>query len=302
MQNVTSKREKARAAAEAVAIEAYLRNTGGPTRERLLAALPGLAALSERLEALPLRVGDAQVHHLAHFANSDEISACAIGSACARGQERGKGYRGFGAGLDAYWNSKTRPIYEGDWHGPSFCGTADTTMCFRAGHCVQCTLQGRRLRAFRNAVLRQMKMFAPRESREREWLRTGFIVLRLRGRPRQTFFGGASGAAADSSDEGLEDLFKFWHVSSLLLSPYIPVFMEMHCKDADEPMAFPMDADIELEVARARESARVAPAHASLALGVRFAIELNDKTTSNASARVVLNACASQSVKVLLAA
>ena len=59
------------------------------------------------------------------------------------------------------------------------------------------------------------------------------------------------GAGADdvgSSDEGIEDVFHFWHVSQMLFSPYVPVFQSMDCKEVEECGSVGNDVEVELEV------------------------------------------------------
>ncbi len=115
-------------------------------------------------------------------------------------------------------------MYEGDWQGPELKGVKENSPCFDAGHCILHSEDGRRLHAFRNKVVRVLMDLCPRKSREFQLRDTGFLVLRFRGRPFHSFFGADGGGSEE--DAGCEAVYRFWHLSFMLLSPLCPVFME----------------------------------------------------------------------------
>lgn len=143
-----------------------------------------------------------------------------------------------GSCLDGYWVARHRPILSGEWTGDNLLGVNEETKCYKAGHCI-CSTDGRRLYAFRNAFLRAMKAFAPKETIERRLLLDGFLVWRLRGEPKMPFFGDAGGGADSSSGELTEDTYLFWHVAVTNLSPYQPVFQVLTNTLAEEGGVIP---------------------------------------------------------------
>ena len=91
-----------------------------------------------------------------------------------------------------------------------------------------------------------------RPTTERGALASGFVVCRLRGRPRSTFFD----VGSDTDDGALgtcyEGTFAFWHVASMMFSPYQATFQEMKCDAFENDPDPPADEEVALQAARMR--------------------------------------------------
>eukprot|EP00959_Pyramimonas_sp_CCMP1952_P323140 6761914-Pyramimonas_sp.AAC.1 len=133
----------------------------------------------------------------------------------------------WGAALDNYWAARHRPVFEGDWVGPT-CG-AEESECHRHGFCICCP-SGRRVQGFRNSVLTAIKELAPRKTRMRDLVVDGFIVMRLKGTPVDSVFAGLD----DPELEDEDSIVAWWHLSELILSPHTPVVQVMDfARDGD---------------------------------------------------------------------
>lgn len=197
----------------------------GPGRQRLLglAGRAGLGELVDSLHLLPFCAHDGvgRSSHLRFSSARAREAASAISSTSAYPPS-------FAGALDASWGFVCRPVYEEDWHGPEAAADMETP-CWRAGVCI-CSARGKSLFKFRNRLLAALKRLCPRGTREHDALCDGHVVLRLRGKPMANK--GVADWFGDSDDEQLRESdveTLFWHVSLLVLSPFVPVFQPMDC-------------------------------------------------------------------------
>ena len=114
-------------------------------------------------------------------------------------------------------------------------------MCSLAGHCL-CSIEGRKLRRLRDSLYELLKEVSPSESEERSLARDGYLVVRLRAISEQHFFGDDS-----DSDGALEEENRWWHLSKLMFSPYLPVFADMTTPAFDEEDPVPLDEEVVLQ-------------------------------------------------------
>ena len=209
----------------------FANTTGKDMRSRIVRDIPSLSAIEQKLYAGPSDPhGLACCERLHVRPNPDEISAQAIAMDTEEGNEKSK-KRNLGVGLDAYWTARMRPIAPEEWTGP-----ADKKMpesrCFLAGHCL-CSPGGRQLHRFRNSLIRHQKLMTMKGTPERQLMQDGCLVWVLRGTPRDPLFAGMAGADDDSSGGVDEDVYLFWHIAMVLLSPYVPVYHVLGCDSAD---------------------------------------------------------------------
>lgn len=223
-------------ATERLALEVIKDFAKGPGVELLseiVGVFPMLARLKDSLMAMPPNGG--LCGHVRFAARSADMAQRAFAIDAAPGHK----FRQctLGSCLDAYWASRHRPIFSGEWTGPELRGVAQETACFKAGHCLCCT-DGRRLYRFRNSFLRAMKSLTQKDTAERGLLMDGMLVWRLRGRPRESFFG-AQEDSEDSDPNNYLDTIVFWHVAAMSLSPYQPVFQVLLCDAIGEGGCLP---------------------------------------------------------------
>ena len=108
------------------------------------------------------------------------------------------------------------------------------------------------MKRVRSAFHGALKTLAPRSSTERGALASGFVVCRLRGRPRSTFFDGGSDTDDGALGTCYEDTFALWHVASMMFSPYQATFQEMKCDPFENDPDPPADEEVALQAARLR--------------------------------------------------
>lgn len=175
---------------------------------------------------------------------------CARTSSDAVDKASQHGPYGLLGALDVYWGKKCLPVYDEDWKGPEV-GEADLderSPCCKAGMCI-CSPSGLQLFRFRNSVLLAMKRLCPKNSVEKQLLREGHLVLRMRGVAK----GRSSLALAQwfGDDDMLEnsegELVIFWHVAFIVLAPYMPIFQAMDCKQLQNGERLPDSLEVELE-------------------------------------------------------
>ena len=118
--------------------------------------------------------------------------------------------------------------------------------CWAAGVCIQHTAAGRAMAKLRRRFMAELLHLFPRG--HRQLLEEGFLVVRLVGRPVESFFG--EDIESDDADLAIEEKTAiFWHVSYILLNPVVPVFMPMACVDAEMDSSAPFaDTMLELRV------------------------------------------------------
>ena len=227
---VASRRKEARKAQDQ-AIETFVAGRGRDLLKRVVQDVVSLQQVEKELHALPTTsVAGTPINHLVHSVDAPNLASKAFSLIQAAGEEKGKGYKGFRTALNGYWKSICRPVYEGEWTHVPCLGLKETTACYDAGHCL-CCVAGKRLKTFRTKLMTHIKGFCMKGTPENKLLKEDFLVVRFRGRPKRSFFGG--GEMGDS-DEGLEDVYRFWHLSRKLDNPDIPVFMTMVCAEVEE--------------------------------------------------------------------
>ena len=224
-------REKKKAEQEiAQAARRFASGAGKEIRSRTIRAIPSLSEDEQKLYAVPSDLGGLGFERMHVRAGSEEVSSLAIAMDTAEGNVFSS-QRNLGVGLDGYWQAKMRAITPEEWSGPADKKLPESR-CFRAGHCL-CTPEGRRLHQFRNKFIAHQKLMTMKGTPERTLLRDGCLVWMLRGSPKESLFQGMVGAEDDSSGAIDEDIYVFWHIPMVLLSPYVPVYHVMACDTAD---------------------------------------------------------------------
>lgn len=237
--HIEEEKEKEKKKKEAKA--AYARTTGVEMVERAVRAIPGLKEIKKDLVSLPLHVGGNMKTALLQYRPDTGVMArdcCAALNAIPVNKHDPTVMNAVTA-IDRYCEARYRPVYQEDWgnHGRG-CGDFGpvNSPCFEKGVCLE-TTAGRRLYRFRNAVFAFMKSTCPPKTTMRNYLTDGWLVLALHGRPTFCVF---------PEEEGLEDQLEYWHVSFLLLSPYIPVFQKMSSEQTRAGDYAIEEGDIEL--------------------------------------------------------
>ena len=223
-----------------LALADFAKGAGAEAVAKLQQALPKLEAALKQCCIVPLRHGDKQLVSLQAVPDAPTISSAAIAAAAA-GPDRHAGVQ-LNRCLDAYWVHRNRPLGDEDWHGPRPDDIrSGETVCSLAGHCL-CSIEGRKLRRLRESLYELLKEVSPSESEERSLARDGYLVVRLRAISEQHFFGDDS-----DSDGALEEENRWWHLSKLMLSPYLPVFADMTTPAFDEEDPVPLDEEVVLQ-------------------------------------------------------
>ena len=194
--------------------------------------IPSVAEMQGSLVARPTdraMLGFERRIHVEPRTEAASIAALAFDS--EEGAVRSK-TRNLGVGLDAYWSARMRPICEGEWDGKPDEPRKETA-CFKAGHCL-CSVSGRQLYRFATRFLEQHKLMTMKGTSERALMKDGYLVWRLRGTPREPLFAGLATGVSSGSEGIDEDTYVYWHVSLVLLSPYVPVFQVLECERTDQ--------------------------------------------------------------------
>lgn len=219
---------KEEAAAEVALTEhaaKFVADHGGTLLDNVLAALPRLRPHARLLAPLPMRLVGANttVSLTAVCLDASAVATKAVAAAQCHPVAR-KSSQGLAKCLDVLWAARVLPIYDGEWTGPPIGGEPGLRRCFVYGHCV-CSAEGKRMWSFRNSFYRALKLRTRRKTVERRKMREGFYVVRLRGRPHAPPpLVGVDAFFADAAEEWepslVTDAYHFWHLSSVLLTPY----------------------------------------------------------------------------------
>ena len=223
-----------------LAIAEFVNGAGAEAVAKLQRALPRLEAALQQCCIVPFRHSGRELASLHAVPDAATISSAAITKAAA-GTDPHNGAQ-LNRCLDAYWVHRHRPVADEDWQGPLPQSIpSGETVCSKAGHCL-CSPEGRQLLRLKDSLYDLLKECCPAETAERALAREGYLVLRLRSMPEQPFFGDDS-----DGDEALEEDNRWWHLSKLMLTPYLPVFTDMVTPAFTEGDPVPLDEEIALQ-------------------------------------------------------
>ena len=236
-------------------VVAYAASTGADQAAALVRAIPSLAQLGvESFHGLPfVSHTPAQFNHVSWAPSVRETSRLVYAMLKANPELRPTGlYRQ----LDEVWGDNCSAVLEEDWSGPNLTDQKEPAdphaKCREAGICFQ-TKDGRNLYKCRNRILAAMKRLAPPKSDLRRKQVEGRLALKIRGSPREQFFEpdplgwDEYMGASDAVDL---DVFYVWHLSFLLLSPYVPCWQLMQIADCEETGLALGAQEVEVQVLR----------------------------------------------------
>ena len=229
-------------------VQRFVAGDGAALLTQLLQVMPSLQACQSQLSAQPVSMQrDIRLGCFSFVSQAVPLAMQSVPLLVAASKSRGGGGGNLLSTLDSSWAVRHRPVCEGDWQGEAAPGTKETTPCYDAGFCVCCP-QGRQVQLFRSYVLRVLKAMTTKGSNGGKLLDQGFMVLRFRGRPKESALAGLGGL--DDELEGIDDVNVWWHCSFVLHTPYKPVMQAMCCPDLADELAIPDNVEVALQAIR----------------------------------------------------
>jgi hypothetical protein len=225
-----------------LAIRKYADDDGKRIVEDTLALLPSLQPFAGSLFSMPMQTQEGNVALVGCCTRSTSVAADCVSKLVGSysvAQSR------LGTALDKFWVASHLPVCGDDGEGmpTEDISRFNPTPCFIAGHCL-CSYEGKKLHRFRNSIFKNLKFCYPQSSYDEfKPLADGFVVLVLKGVPRESMFADLVGLESDSSDV-CEDEYRFLSVASLLQNPYVPTYLPLQCLDLEFRSSLPEDIEL----------------------------------------------------------